>query len=53
MTVNRRFKGRRGMKWGRARAEGIVALRVAELNGEWAQRLAPVLHLGPAELPAF
>jgi hypothetical protein len=46
VTVNRRFKGRRGMKWGRARAEGVLALRVAELNDEWTPRLAPVLHLG-------
>jgi hypothetical protein len=52
VVVNRRFKGRRGMKWGRARAEGVLALRVAELNDEWRPRLAPILHLGAPSLPA-
>lgn len=52
VVVNRRFKGKRGMKWGRARAEGVLALRVAELNDEWTQRLTPALGL-PAQLPAF
>jgi hypothetical protein len=53
VVVNRRCKGKRGMKWGRARAEGVVALRVAELNDEWLPRLTPVLHLSPPVLPAF
>ena len=52
VAVNRRFKGKRGMKWGRARAEGVLALRLAELNDEWGQRLAPLLQLPPT-LPAF
>jgi hypothetical protein len=52
VVVNRRFKGKRGMKWGRARAEGVLALRVAELNDEWLSRLTPALGL-PAQLPAF
>jgi hypothetical protein len=52
VVVNRRFKGRRGMKWGRDRAEGVLALRVAELNGEWWPRLTPVLHLAAPTLPA-
>jgi hypothetical protein len=52
VVVNRRFKGKRGMKWGRARAEGVLALRVAELNDEWTQRLTPALRLA-APLPAF
>jgi hypothetical protein len=51
-VVNRRFEGKRGMKWGRARAEGVLALRVAELNDEWMPRLTPALGL-PAHLPAF
>ena len=45
VVVNRRFKGKRGMKWGRARAEGVLALRVAELNDEWRHYLTPILHL--------
>jgi hypothetical protein len=53
VVVNRRLKGRRGMKWGRSRAEGVLALRVAELNDEWTQRLAPTLTRSPTELPAF
>ena len=52
IVVNRRFKGKRGMTWGRARAEGVLALRVAELNDEWLPRLTPALGL-PAPLPAF
>ena len=43
MVVNRRLKGKRGMKWWRREAERVVALRVARLNGEWDQRLAAVL----------
>ena len=52
VVVNRRFKGKRGMKWGRARAEGVLALRIAEYNDEWLPRLTPALGL-PAQLPAF
>ena len=52
VVVNRRCKGKRGMRWGRARAEGVLALRVAELNDEWLPRLIPALHL-PAQVPAF
>ncbi len=36
----RRLKGRRGMRWWRARAAAVVAPRLAHLNGEWDQRLA-------------
>ena len=43
IVVNRRFKGKRGMKWWRARADEVLALRVAELNGEWDQRLPSAL----------
>jgi hypothetical protein len=53
VVVNRRCKGKRGMKWHRCRAEGILALRVAELNDEWLPRLTPVLHLSPTVLPAI
>ena len=53
VVVNRRFKGKRGMKWGRARAEGVLALRVAELNDEWRQCLGPIPHLDAPLLPAF
>lgn len=57
VVVNRRFKGKRGMKWGRARAEGVLALRMTELNAEWLSRLTPVLGLPAlglaAQLPAF
>ena len=51
VVVNRRFKDKRGMRWGRERAEGVLALRVAELNDAWTARLAPALGL-PAHLPA-
>jgi hypothetical protein len=47
VVVNRRFKGRRGMRWWLERADGVLALRVAELNGEWAQRLPRALTLSP------
>lgn len=39
LVVNRRMKGRRGMRWWRARAEGVVALRLALLNDEWERRV--------------
>ena len=40
VVVNRRLKGRRGMRWWRERASGVIALRLAILNGEWDQRIA-------------
>ena len=43
IVVNRRLKGRRGMRWWRMRADGVVALRLAMLNDEWDQRLAAAL----------
>lgn len=43
VVVNRRLKGRRGMRWWRVRADGIVALRLALLNDEWDQRLVLAL----------
>jgi hypothetical protein len=52
VVVNRRFKGKRGIKWHRTRAESVLALRVAELNNEWLPRLTPVLGL-PQQLPAI
>lgn len=39
IVVNRRLKGRRGMRWWRARAEEVVALRLALLNDEWECRV--------------
>jgi hypothetical protein len=43
LVVNRRLKGRRGMRWLRARADGVVALRLALLNDEWDDRMAAAL----------
>lgn len=43
VVVNRRLKGRRGMRWLRTRADGVVALRLAVLNDEWDDRIAAVL----------
>jgi len=43
VVVNRRMKGRRGMRWWRERAAGVVALRLAVLNDEWDQRLPAAL----------
>lgn len=43
LVVNRRCKGKRGMRWWRSRAGGVVALRVARLNGEWDRRLRAAL----------
>ncbi|MCA1725794.1 MAG: ISKra4 family transposase [Thermomicrobia bacterium] len=43
IVVNRRLKGRRGMRWWRQRAAGVVALRLALLNDEWEQRVADAL----------
>jgi hypothetical protein len=53
VVVNRRVKGRRGMMWGRGRAEAVLALRVADLNGEWRHYLTPILRLPAPPLPAF
>jgi hypothetical protein len=39
IVVNRRLKGRRGMRWWRERASGVIALRLAILNDEWEQRV--------------
>lgn len=41
VVVNRRLKGKRGMRWRRDRADAVVALRLARLNDEWEMRLAP------------
>ena len=43
VVVNRRLKGRRGMRWWRVRADGVVALRLALLNDEWDHRLSAAL----------
>jgi Uncharacterised protein family (UPF0236) len=51
VVVNRRLKGRRGMRWWRARVEGLVALRVALLNHTWDHLIPPALIAHP--LPAF
>ena len=50
VVVNRRLKGRRGMRWWRERVEGVVALRVALLNDEWERLVPPALT--PQPLPA-
>jgi Uncharacterised protein family (UPF0236) len=51
VVVNRRLKGRRGMRWWRERVEGQVALRVALLNDAWERLIPPALTTHP--LPAF
>ena len=51
VVVNRRLKGRRGMRWWRERIEGMVALRLALLNDDW-DHLIPAA-LAPPQLPAF
>lgn len=43
VVVNRRLKGRRGMRWWRIRADGVIALRLATLNDEWDARLPTAL----------
>jgi hypothetical protein len=43
VVVNRRLKGRRGMRWWRDRIDGLVALRVALLNGTWDRDIPPAL----------
>lgn len=35
LVINRRLKGRRGMRWRRENAEAVVALRVLQLNEDW------------------
>ena len=35
LVINRRLKGRRGMRWWRANAEAIVALRTRQLNQDY------------------
>jgi hypothetical protein len=50
VVVNRRLKGRRGMRWWRDRIEGMVALRVALLNDAWDHLVPPALAAQP--LPA-
>jgi hypothetical protein len=47
VVVNHRCKGKRGMRWGRARTEGTLALRVADRNDEWTAPLSPALGLPP------
>jgi hypothetical protein len=42
IVVNRRLKGRRGMRRWRKRADEVVALRLATLNDEWDVRLAAI-----------
>jgi hypothetical protein len=51
VVVNRRLKGRRGMRWWRQRVEGMVALRVALLNDAWDQLIPPALTM--QNRPAF
>jgi len=51
VVVNRRLKGRRGMRWWRARIEGLVAVRVALLNHAWDRLIPPALTV--PSLPAF
>jgi hypothetical protein len=51
VVVNRRLKGRRGMRWWRDRVEGMVALRVALLNDAWDRLIPAALSAHP--LPAF
>lgn len=51
VVVNRRLKGRRGMRWWRDRVEGLVALRVALLNDAWERLVSSTLTAHPR--PAF
>ncbi len=51
VVVNRRCKGRRGMRWWRERIDGLVALRLALLNEDW-DELIPAA-LAPQQRPAF
>jgi hypothetical protein len=38
LTINRRMK-KRGMRWRRANADAVVALRVCRLNQDWEERI--------------
>jgi hypothetical protein len=51
VVVNRRLKGKRGMRWWRERVEGLVALRVALLNDAWDRLVVPTLTA--PKLPAL
>ena len=51
MVVNRRLKGRRGMRWWRERIEGLVGVRVALFNDPWDHLIPPALTV--QQLPAF
>jgi hypothetical protein len=51
VIVNRRLKGRRGMRWWRNRVEGLVALRLALLNDAWERLVPPAL--AAHHLPGF
>lgn len=51
VVVNRRLKGRRGMRWWRERVEGMVALRLALLNDAWDRLVPPALTT--QKRPAF
>jgi hypothetical protein len=51
VLVNRRLKGRRGMRWWRTRVEGLVALRLALLNDAWERLVPPAL--ASQHLPGF
>lgn len=51
VVVNRRLKGKRGMRWWRERIERMVALRVALLNDAWDHLIPPALTA--RRLPAF
>ena len=51
VVVNRRLKGRRGMRWWRARIESMLAVRVALLNDAWDRLIPPALTV--QLLPAF
>lgn len=44
LVINRRLK-RRGMRWWRINAQGVTALRIRRLNGEWEQRTRSHLPL--------
>lgn len=47
VVVNRRLKGRRGMRWWRDRIDGMVALRVSLLNDEWSRYVPAALQSRP------
>jgi hypothetical protein len=41
LVINRRLK-RRGMRWCRANADALVALRVRTLNSDWDEQTTPL-----------